>query len=88
LVDPALLEAMRPKLDSKLFSGPLIDPNVWDALRPKIDPKVFERMLLTFNAFGGMLGSLAFPAAFGMRSRISTERDCLISAGQAWCSSE
>ncbi|MGW1298178.1 PIN domain-containing protein [Streptomyces sp. NPDC002533] len=41
LVDPSIFEAMRPKLDPKMFGGPLLDPKIWDALRPKIDPKLF-----------------------------------------------
>ncbi|MGY5036540.1 pentapeptide repeat-containing protein [Streptomyces sp. 900116325] len=38
---------------------------------------------------GAQLGQvLSGTLPYGMRSRISTEHDCLISAGQAWSSSE
>ncbi|MFJ9988084.1 PIN domain-containing protein [Streptomyces globisporus] len=40
-VDPAFLEALRPKLDPKVFGSPLLDPKIWEALHPKIDPKFF-----------------------------------------------
>ncbi|WP_406505745.1 PIN domain-containing protein [Streptomyces sp. NBC_01602] len=40
LMDPALLDAMRPKLDPKMF-GALSDPKFLDAIRPKLDPKMF-----------------------------------------------
>ncbi|MEU4618037.1 PIN domain-containing protein [Streptomyces umbrinus] len=78
LIDPALLEALqealRPKIDPKLF-GPLIDPKVFEMLRPKIDPKLFGPLIdpkvfemlrpkIDPNLFSGLLPS--FNALAGM----------------------
>ncbi|MFJ9664005.1 PIN domain-containing protein [Streptomyces sp. NPDC101219] len=40
-IDPGLLDALRPKIDPKLFGSAVVSPKIWDGLRPQIDPKLF-----------------------------------------------
>lgn len=35
------MDALRPKIDPKLFGSAVVVPKIWDGLRPQIDPKLF-----------------------------------------------
>ncbi|CAB92568.1 DUF4935 domain-containing protein [Streptomyces sp. SID7813] len=66
LVDSALLESLRPKIDPGFWDvlRPKIAPGLLDALRPKIDPKLFGSAVVVPKIWDGLRPQID-PKLFG-----------------------
>ncbi|MEU6216966.1 PIN domain-containing protein [Streptomyces sp. NPDC047022] len=58
VIDPKILDAMRPKIDPKFaeLMRPKIDPKFAELMRPKIDPAIFESLFPKLDIFKGSFG--------------------------------